>query len=201
MVEVLVEQESIAEIRKTRDRDGGGRKDVCLLCNEVLRPVILTHREAGYIRAHWRKRIRRRTTAIHVAKIQGVCPRKVMIQTQAELIIVRAQGLGGGESVCSDVWQREKRQQIRRNRINRRENRHLVVRHVHTKKRELPIRVRRVRLCISADPADESVCGNRSAELTKVALPLSCRRHGCRHSLTLPVAKALVVSKEESLVL
>src|ERR1700691_1369206 len=135
MVQVLVEEESISEVRKTRDRDGGWREDVCLLCDEVLRPVVLAYRETGYIGAHRRQRVRGRATAIHVAEVQGGCWRREMIQPQAELIIVRAQGLGGGESVCSDVWQREKRQQIRRNRINGRENRHLVVRHVHTKKR------------------------------------------------------------------
>ncbi len=90
MIQVLVKQERIAEIRKARDPDGGWRKDVRLLSDEVLRSVILAHRETGNIGAHRRKGIRSRATAVHVAEIQGVCPGKIMIQAQAELVVILA---------------------------------------------------------------------------------------------------------------
>jgi hypothetical protein len=37
------------------------------------------------------------------------------------LVIILAQGLGGDESIFSVIWQREKRQDIGRDRINRSE--------------------------------------------------------------------------------
>src|SRR6202041_3890988 len=43
VIQVLVRQERIAEIRKRSDADGGGRKDMRLLCDKVLCAVILAH--------------------------------------------------------------------------------------------------------------------------------------------------------------
>src|SRR5580698_1074042 len=141
MIQVLVKQERVAEIRESCDPDGGWRKDMSLLRDEVLRPVILTHREPGNVSSHRRKRIRRWTTAIHVTEIQSVGMREIVIEPQSELIVVLAEGLGRDESVFSYVWQREKRQDIGRNQINGRENCHLVEWHRCSKKRQLPRRL------------------------------------------------------------
>src|ERR1700727_1618788 len=105
---MLVEQERIAEKGKSRHPDRCWRKDVRFLSDKVLRPVVLAHRETRNIRSDWRKRICRRTTAVHVAEIQRIRPGKVMIQPHSELIVIRAQGLRGDESICSLIWQREK---------------------------------------------------------------------------------------------
>ena len=107
------------EIRKARDADDVGRKDVRLLRDKILRAIILAHGKARDIRAHRRKRIRRRAAAEHVAEIQSVGAGKIMIEAHAELVVVLAQSLRGDESVFAGVWQRKKRQDIRRNRIDR----------------------------------------------------------------------------------
>ena len=90
MIQVLVEQESIAQKGKARDSDGGWRKDVRLLRDEILRPVILAHRKAGNIGADRRKRVRRRAGAEHVAEIQSVGTGKIMIQAHSELVVILA---------------------------------------------------------------------------------------------------------------
>src|SRR6266403_4545230 len=103
---MLVKKELIAQIRKARDGDGRWRKDVSLLRDKILPPIVLAHRKAGYIRAYGRKRVRRRTTAIHVAEIQRVRVGQIMIQAHSELVIILAQGLRGDEAIWPVVWQR-----------------------------------------------------------------------------------------------
>ena len=193
MIQVLVEQERIAEKRKTGDPDGVGRKDVRLLRDKVLRSVILAHRETGDIGAHRRKGICGRTTAIHVAEIQGVCPGKIMIEPQTELVVIGAQGLRGDESIFPFVRQRKKGQDIRRNRVNGREKSQLVEGHRCAKERQLLLRV-------AADPAGVK-SSRKSALFREIALPFGGRWHGRRHTFALPVAEAFVVSEEKSLVL
>src|SRR5208282_6858112 len=107
----------------------------------ILCAVILSHRKAGHIRAHRRKRIRRGATAVHITEIESVSAGKIMINTYTELIVILAQGLRGNEAVFPHVWQREKRQNIRRSRIDRCEQSHLIERYRPAKKSELPIRI------------------------------------------------------------
>src|SRR5437899_11267819 len=116
---MLVKKELIAQIRKTRDGDGRWRKDVGLLSDKVLPPIVLAHRKAGNIGPYWRKRVGRRTSAVHVAEIQGVRMGKIMIQAQSELVIILGQGLGGSESICAVVWLWKEGQDVLRNWINR----------------------------------------------------------------------------------
>ena len=69
MIQMLVQQEDIAKERKARDADGGGRKDVSLLRDEVLRAVIFADGKSGDIGTDGRKRIGGGAAAIHVAEI------------------------------------------------------------------------------------------------------------------------------------
>src|SRR5580658_2099339 len=124
MIQVLVQQKLVAQIRKARNGNGGWRKDVSILRDKVLRAIIFAHRKAGYVGAHGRKRIGCRAAAIHITEIQSVRARKIVIQAQSELIVILAKGLRGYESVCAVVGQGEKRQDIRRNWINGSENSH-----------------------------------------------------------------------------
>src|SRR5208283_2894582 len=118
MIQVLVEQERIAEEGKARDADGAGRKDVRLLRDKVLCAVILSHWKAGDICPYRRKRIRCRSSAEHVAEIQRVGTGKIMIHAQSKLVVILAQGLRGDETIGSNVRQREKRQDIPRCRVD-----------------------------------------------------------------------------------
>jgi len=47
VVKVLVEEESVAQIRKPEDAHHGRRESVCLLDHEVLRPMVFPDRETG----------------------------------------------------------------------------------------------------------------------------------------------------------
>src|SRR5580658_6279146 len=119
VIQVLVQQERIPQKGKARHADGGGRKDVRLLRHEILRAVILSHRKAGNIRSHRRKRIRSRAAAVHVTEIKRVTAGKIMVQPQSELVVILDQRLRGDESIFSNIGKREKRQDIRCRRINR----------------------------------------------------------------------------------
>lgn len=90
MIQMFVQQKSIAEIRKACDADGGRREDVRLLRDKVLSAVILSHREARHVRPDRRKRIYCRSGAEHVAKIQCIRVGKVMIHAHAELVVILA---------------------------------------------------------------------------------------------------------------
>ena len=90
MIQMLVEQELIAEIRKTRDSDDARRKNVSLLRHKILRAIIFAHGKTWNIGARRRKRIRRRTAAIHVTEIQRVRMRKIVIEAQSELVVILA---------------------------------------------------------------------------------------------------------------
>src|ERR1700689_2379622 len=115
---MLVEQKCIAQIGKPPDGDGVRREDVGLLRDKVLRPVVLAHRKAGDIRSYRRKRICRWAAAIHVAEIESIGARKIMVHADAVLIIIFYQGLRRDESIFALVRQREKGQDVGRNRID-----------------------------------------------------------------------------------
>src|ERR1700686_559578 len=114
MIEALVKQERIAQIGKARDADDGWRKDVSLLRDKILRSIVFAHRKTGDVGARRRKGIGRRTAAIHVAEIQRVLMRKIVIEFHSELVGILAQGLRADESIFSLVRQRKKRRDIRR---------------------------------------------------------------------------------------
>src|ERR1700675_4762106 len=137
MVQVLVQKEYIAQEGKASDADGGWRKNVCLLRDKVLRPVVFSHGEPWDIGAHRRERICRRAAAVHVPEIQVVCCGQIMIQSDSELVVILDEGLSGDESIRPRLWQGKERQHIRRNRIDGREESHLVERHRCSKISEL----------------------------------------------------------------
>src|ERR1700675_2401277 len=117
MVQVLVQKEYIAQEGKASDADGGWRKNVCLLRDKVLRPVVFSHGEPWDIGAHRRERICRRAAAVHVPEIEVVCCGQIMIQTDSELVVILDERLSGDESIRPRLRQGKKRQHICPNRM------------------------------------------------------------------------------------
>src|ERR1700722_9129392 len=192
---MLVQQELIPQERKARNPDEFWRKDMRLLRHKILRPIIFAHGKSGYIGAHRRQRIGRRPASVHVTKIQRIGVGKIVIQAQSELIVILHQSLRIDKSIRSMIRQREKRQHLQRRRIDGREKCELVERHSRPEIRQLSLRI--------AAQASGRVnrSSGRSAQLAKVTLLFRRRRYGRRYRFTLPVAKAFVISEEESLIL
>src|ERR1700734_4486412 len=109
MIQVFVEQESIAQEGKAGDADSGRGEDMRLLRDGILRPVVLSHGKTRNIGSDRRKRIRRGAGAEHVAKIQSVGTGKIMIQAHSELVIILDKSLRGVDPILSLIRQREKR--------------------------------------------------------------------------------------------
>src|SRR5580692_9780962 len=85
-----------------------------LLHHKVLRPLILSHREARHIRARRGERVNRVPLRKHVAEVQDVLCRQVMVHAHSELVVVLIQRLRGAESVWSQaglIGQREEGQE------------------------------------------------------------------------------------------
>ena len=74
-----------------------------LLRHEVLRPVALADREARHTRSRRRKRVETCAITDHVAEVQIVVRRKVMVDPQSGLIEIVAFGDGGNECVEAAV--------------------------------------------------------------------------------------------------
>ena len=119
MIQMLVKKELIAQIRKARDADCRWRKDVRLLGDKILPPIVLAYGKAGNVGSYWRERVGRRTRAVHVAEIQRVRKGKIMIQAQSELVIILAQGLRASKSIRPVVRLWEEGQDVLCNWINR----------------------------------------------------------------------------------
>src|SRR6266567_651649 len=90
---MLVKKELIAQIRKTRDGDGRWRKDVRLLSDKVLPPIILAHRKARNIGAYWRKRIEWRGELIVRDRLAGVIIEELPFGVEVS-VFIDAQAVG-----------------------------------------------------------------------------------------------------------
>src|ERR1700722_13817475 len=141
MIQMLIEQKLVSQKRKACHANYRRRKYVSFLRHKILRPVIFTHRKSRYVRAHRREWVGGWTAAIHVAEIQGIRARKIVIQSQSKLIVILHQRLGIDESVRSIVGQRKKWQHLLRRWIDGREERQLVEWYTGSEICELPLRI------------------------------------------------------------
>src|ERR1700722_3292299 len=112
MVLTLAEEELVTEKRESRNSDDGRRKRVGFLRDEVLCALVFSDREAGHTGAARRQRIDLGKLVEHVSEGQSVVLIEVMVNLDAELIGVIAEGLCCGEQIRADVRKGEEAQQL-----------------------------------------------------------------------------------------
>ena len=104
---------------------------MCFLGYETLCPMVLSNgitRNAG---TGSRKRIEAVNVIEHVAKVQRVCRREVVVNAQAKLVPIIVESSAREKSICADIRLRKQTQQAQREgtlsqRIGRIWRRHLV---------------------------------------------------------------------------
>src|SRR5579864_4911686 len=102
---MFVKKKFVPQIRNTSDADHRGRKSMRLLGHEVLRAMILAHGKTGHACAGRGQRIETRSVTEHVAEVQAVGRRKIMVEPYSELIGVILQSLSGLKYVGAAVGQ------------------------------------------------------------------------------------------------
>ena len=108
VVGAFTEEEFIAQEGEAQNADQRRIESVGFLGDEVLCPMTLADRESRYARSRGRERIKTRVVTDHVAEVQGVVDRQIVVYSQPSLVRILALGLGGIEGVGSTVRQREK---------------------------------------------------------------------------------------------
>jgi hypothetical protein len=103
MVGSFTVKEFIPQKRETKEANHGRRKCVSLLCNEILRPLLLPYRETRHARARRGNRMKFCAIAEGIPEVQRVGSSNVLIEPQAELIRVLMYDLGRGIDVVSIV--------------------------------------------------------------------------------------------------
>src|SRR5581483_2675955 len=99
MIEVLIEKKFVSQVRDARHSNNARRKRVRVLRNEILCAMVFSHWESRNARSGSREWIKSRFLAEHVAEIQCVGLRQVMVDAHSKLIRIVMQGLRGKESV------------------------------------------------------------------------------------------------------
>src|SRR5450755_458320 len=79
--------------------------------------MILADREARYARSRGGERIKTCVITDHVAEVQGIVDRQIMVDSESALIRVITLGLRGIECVGSAVRQRKKTQKVLSERV------------------------------------------------------------------------------------
>src|SRR5690242_8858142 len=89
VIHVLVEEESIAEERQSSKGDERWREGMGLGSDKILRAMVFTDGKSGDVGAGSRERVKNNTLAENIAEVQRISGSEVMIETRAELIVVR----------------------------------------------------------------------------------------------------------------
>ena len=121
VIQMLVDQEFIAQEGEAQRSHKRGRKGVRLLRNEILRALILAHGEARNVCSSGGKWIGLATLAEAIAEIHLIMLREVLIEANTELILIRRQSLRADKGEWTGIGAWIKRQQILGEGIDERE--------------------------------------------------------------------------------
>ena len=197
VVRAFSEKEFVAQEGKAQNANHGWSESMRFLGNEILCPMILAYREARYARSRGGERIKTCVITDHVAKVQGIVDRQIMVYSESAFVRVITLGLRGIKCVESAVRQRKKAQEVLSERVQ--EGRWQLI----ERERGWRIRDQKCELVgrITAEASAVERFTLRSvAQLGKISASFFHGRHCGACGFTLAVAKALVKCKEKRLV-
>ena len=107
VIRALTVEKFVAKTRESQDADQVWVECVRFLSDEILRALILAHGKSRHAGAGRGNRIELIALVEHVTEIQGVRLSQVVIEADAELVVVLGDDLRGGEEIGAGVGERE----------------------------------------------------------------------------------------------
>lgn len=112
VIEAFTAEKLVPQERKAEDADHRWREGMSLLRYEVLRAERFPDRKSGHAGSGRRERVEASAVVKQVAEIQTVFRREVVIQTNAELVVVIAPNHGRCKGIYAGIRFREEAEEI-----------------------------------------------------------------------------------------